>query len=139
MTGEPERLTSAEAWQFLAANPTAQLVDVRSAPEWSFVGQPDLAALGRQLVRISWQTYPGMKPNPDFVADLRAQGFAPDQPLLFLCRSGARSLNAARAAMAEGFTRCINVTDGFEGDKDANRQRGRLGGWRHAGLPWIQD
>jgi rhodanese-related sulfurtransferase len=62
-----------------------------------------------------------------------------DTPLLFLCRSGGRSHAAAAALAAAGFTRCYNVLEGFEGDKDASGQRNRVGGWRAAGLPWQQS
>jgi rhodanese-related sulfurtransferase len=55
-----------------------------------------------------------------------------------LCRSGHRSDSAARAATAAGYTRAFNVLEGFEGNKDAEGHRGSLGGWRKAGLPWVQ-
>ena len=28
---------------------------------------------------------------------------------------------------------------GFEGDKDGTGHRGTLGGWKAAGLPWVQS
>ena len=124
-------LTPAEAWQVLQLAPGARLVDVRTRAEWDWVGRvPD-------AVEIEWQTYPGGQPNPNFVAQLRHQ-VDPEALALFLCRSGGRSDAAARAACAAGYNNCYNVLEGFEGDKDARGQRNRVGGWRHAGLPWHQ-
>ena len=124
-------LTPAEAWQVLQLAPGARLVDVRTRAEWDWVGRvPD-------AVEIEWQTYPGGQPNPNFVAQLRHQ-VDPEALVLFLCRSGGRSDAAARAACAAGYNNCYNVLEGFEGDKDARGQRNRVGGWRHAGLPWHQ-
>jgi rhodanese-related sulfurtransferase len=57
---------------------------------------------------------------------------------MFLCRSGVRSDAAARVAAAAGYAKAFNVVEGFEGDKDADGHRGTLGGWRKAGLPWVQ-
>ena len=90
---------AAEAWDMLQSNPKAQLVDVRTVAEWNFVGLPDLAPLARKVHCIEWQMFPSMAPNADFVAQtsgaLSAAGAGTDVPLLFLCRSGARSRAAA--------------------------------------------
>ncbi|HVY99467.1 MAG TPA: rhodanese-like domain-containing protein [Dongiaceae bacterium] len=129
-----------QAWDMLAQDKAAVLVDVRTRPEWSFVGIPDLGSLGKQVVLLSWQVYPEMKVDADFIAKLRAQlPGGPEAPVLFLCRSGARSRSAAQALTAAGYSRCYNVSEGFEGDKDGNSHRGRRGGWKHASLPWVQD
>lgn len=141
--GYVESLASSEAYALLQTNPEAQLVDVRTRAEWSFVGLPDLDALGRQPLLAEWQQFPSMAVDPAFaqkVGDtLTEAGATKETPLLFLCRSGGRSLAAARAMAAAGFSACINVSDGFEGDMDANRQRGRVNGWKAAGLPWVQS
>ena len=129
-----------EAWELLVKEPGAQLVDVRTQPEWSFVGVPDLASVGRKTVLLSWQVYPQMAVDPDFAIKLKAK--LPRDvaaPLLFLCRSGARSRAAAQAITAAGYTRCYNVAGGFEGDKDSASHRGRIGGWKAENLPWVQD
>jgi rhodanese-related sulfurtransferase len=128
-----------EAWEILAGAPSALLVDVRTRPEWAFVGIPDLRNLGRETVLLSWQVYPEMAVDPDFIAKLKARAGDPAAPLLFICRSGARSRAAAMAATAAGYARCYNVSEGFEGDKDAASHRGQRGGWKFAALPWIQD
>jgi rhodanese-related sulfurtransferase len=130
----------AKAWEMLSQEPGAVLVDVRTQPEWTFVGIPDLGNLGKKTVLLSWQVYPQMAIDADFVAKLKPQlGTDLDAPLLFICRSGARSRSAAQAATAAGFRRCYNVAEGFEGDKDSARHRGQQGGWKAAGLPWVQD
>lgn len=132
-------ITATEVWNLLAADSAAQLVDVRTQPEWSFVGVPDLSRLGKRPVFVSWQLYPEMTVNPRFADELRGQGIKPGQPLYFLCRSGARSRAAAKAMTAAGFSPCYNVAGGFEGDLDADKHRGRLGGWKAADLAWTQS
>ena len=123
-------LLPSEAHQLMQAG--AKLVDVRTKPEVLYVGRVPGAAA------IEWQTYPGNTPNPEFIGELAA--VAPkDQPVMFLCRSGARSHSAAEAAMRAGWKETYNVLEGFEGDKDAQGHRGTVGGWRKAGLPWVQS
>ena len=132
-----------EAWKLLEQNPTAQLVDVRTVAEWTFVGIPDLSRLGREVHTVEWQRFPDMSPNPDFVRTvaerLRNSGADADTPVLFLCRSGARSRAAAIAMTGAGFARALNVSGGFEGDRDASGHRGTVGGWKVANLPWRQS
>ena len=128
----------ADAYAALRDIPGAVLVDVRSEAEWSFVGLPDLAAVAKQPVRVAWQTFPGMKPNPDFVAQVAAQAPARDAPVYFLCRSGGRSRSAAIAMTQAGYAKAFNIAGGFEGDLDAAKKRGKVNGWKAAGLPWSQ-
>lgn len=136
-------VTPEHAWELLERNPKAQLVDVRTVAEWNFVGAPELSGLGRDVHKVEWQRFPDMSPNPDFVAHvaerLRNSGADADTPILFLCRSGARSRAAAIAMTAAGFNRAFNVASGFEGDKDAVGHRGTVGGWKAANLPWRQS
>ncbi len=126
-----------EAWEVLAAKDNATLFDVRTLPEWQYVGLPDLAPLGRKTQLVSWQVWPGMAVNPGFI-DAVAEA-AGTGPLLFICRSGVRSAAAAAAATAHGLGPCYNVSEGFEGDRDGEGHRGRIGGWKAAGLPWMQE
>ena len=131
-------------WARLEADPKALLVDVRTRPEWTFVGLPDLAGLGREPILIEWQVFPDGRPNAAFVEQLAAQleqlGADRDAELFFICRSGARSRLAAQAACQAGYQKCHNVAEGFEGPLDPHsRQRGRVGGWKAAGLPWSQS
>jgi rhodanese-related sulfurtransferase len=109
----------------------AKLVDVRTKPELVYVGKIPGA------VAVEWQTYPGSRPNPEFLGELAAS-VGKDEPVMFICRSGARSHAAAEAATQAGWREAYNILEGFEGDKDAEQHRGTVGGWRKAGLPWIQ-
>jgi rhodanese-related sulfurtransferase len=132
-------LSVQEAWKLLADDDSAVLVDVRTRPEWLFVGIPDLSGLGREPVFCEWQSFPTMQINSEFAAQLRATGVGEDSPILFLCRSGQRSKSAAIMMTGQGFARCYNVAGGFEGPKDNDRHRGTVGGWKAAGLPWVQE
>jgi rhodanese-related sulfurtransferase len=123
-------LLPAEAHKLMQAG--GKLVDVRTKPELLFVGSIPGA------VTIEWQTYPGNRPNPEFIGELAALTKR-DEPVMFICRSGARSHGAAEAAMRAGWRETYNVLEGFEGDKDAEQHRSSVGGWRKAGLPWIQS
>ena len=124
-------VTPAEAWA-LQQSGAATIVDVRTRPEWEYVGRV------RDSVLVEWRRYGESTPNPAFLAQLGAH-FDRDATLLFLCRSAVRSHHAAAAATEAGFGQAFNVLEGFEGDGDERRQRGHLGGWRKAGLPWLQD
>ena len=132
-------VTAGDAWKQLQADPKAVLVDVRSEAEWTFVGVPDLSSVGKRVVQVAWQKYPGMALNQNFSDDLRKAGVSADQSIYFLCRSGGRSRSAAQAMTMQGFNRCFNVLGGFEGDLDPARHRGNAGGWKAEGLPWIQS
>jgi rhodanese-related sulfurtransferase len=127
-----------QTWEALKADPDAQLVDVRTEAEWTFVGLPDLQEAGKQPVLIPWQSYPTMQVNQAFPEHLKRAGLTPSHRLYFICRSGARSMSAAQAAQAAGFPLVYNVADGFEGPLDADAHRGTAGGWKAEGLPWRQ-
>ena len=129
----------ASAYRVLAERPDAVLVDVRTSAEWSWVGGPDLAALGKPVVQIEWVRFPGGVRNEAFVQELAAAGVPQDATVLFLCRSGVRSIAAAEAATAAGWTGAHNVLEGFEGNPDGTGHRGTTGGWKVAGLPWKQS
>ncbi|MFD5275965.1 rhodanese-like domain-containing protein [Pseudarthrobacter sp. NPDC058362] len=124
-------LTPHEAWAKLEQG--AILVDVRTEGEWAHIGIPDTNATDNDPLFIQW-TFPGGIPNPDFINDLRSQ--APEDPhaeLLFLCRSGQRSISAAIAATQAGFT-SYNILEGFEGVPDRHGER-TVNGWKNSGLP----
>ena len=123
-------VTPEEAWRLHSAG-AATLVDVRTRPEWEFVGH----VAGVPL--LEWRRYGEQRPNPAFAEELESLA-AKDEPVLFLCRSGVRSHHAAELAARRGHARAYNVLEGFEGDLDPAHRRGSLGGWRRAGLPWIQ-
>ena len=128
-----------EAWDMLEKDAGAVLVDVRTDPEWRYVGLPDLSDLEKRTVCVNWQTYPDLALNSAFAEDIEVNGIGPDQTLLIICRSGIRSRHAAVALTARGYTRCYNVAGGFEGPHDEDRHRGARDGWKAAGLPWRQD
>jgi len=142
---EIEQVTPRHAWDILSENPDAMLIDVRTRAEWGFVGVPDLSTLGKSTVFVEWAKWPDMSQDPAFIAAATAE-IGPEMPgtMLFLCRSGVRSLYAADAvarhlrALGSG-GKCINVAEGFEGDKDEFSHRGRLNGWKFHGLPWVQS
>lgn len=131
-------ITPQEAWKLLTDDPAAVLVDCRTDAEWRFVGVADLSSLEREVVYVEWNTSDG-KHNDDFVDDLKAAGITPgERPVVFLCRSGNRSIVAAEAATEAGIAPSYNMLDGFEGDLDENKHRGGTG-WKAVGLPWRQS
>jgi rhodanese-related sulfurtransferase len=132
----------ASTWSTLQGNPRSQLVDVRTRAEWTYVGIPDLGALGKRAVLVEWQTFPDQSVDPRFAdrlaQELQALGVQLDDDLFFICRSGSRSLAAAKAMASAGYRACHNVSEGFEGPLDDDRHRGTLSGWKATGLPWQQ-
>ncbi len=131
-------ISSPQAWDLLKQDARAVLVDIRTDAEWDFVGVPDLAELNKKTKYVSWQIYPDMHRNPNFLTEIAAVGVAPDATVLLICRSGIRSRAAAIAMTAAGYGRCYNVAGGFEGERDAEDHRGAGEGWKFAGLPWRQ-
>lgn len=122
-------VTAQQAWAW-AQSGEAVLIDVRTDAEREWVGQVPGA------VPVAWKQWPGMAVNPDFDAQLRA-AVPPGGKAVLLCRSGVRSVAAARRAAELGIT-AYNILEGFEGDADGQGQRGKKGGWRFQGLPWRQ-
>jgi rhodanese-related sulfurtransferase len=125
-------VTPSDAYSVIKAAPNARLIDVRTRPEWDYVGHVPESSL------LEWNVYPDGRRNPEFLAQLQIKAPDLEAPVFFLCRSGHRSDGAARMAAAAGYSKAFNVLEGFEGDKDSHGQRGKLGGWRKAGLPWVQ-
>ncbi len=135
-------ITPEAAWALLTENPEAVLVDVRTSAEWKWVGVPDLTELGRDVVYIEWVRSNGER-NEQFLDDLAAAGVTgpsegDSRPVVFLCRSGNRSIGSAELATEAGIAPSYNVLDGFEGNLDENGHRGGVG-WRAIGLPWRQS
>ena len=138
-----DAVTPSEAYEILRSDPASTLIDVRTRAEWSFVGMPILDGIGKRVWPIEWVSFPEMTPNRSFLAEVDAAVREPGH-MLFICRSGARSMMAARAVAqhlaARGQSaRCTNVAEGFEGDPDSNGHRGTVNGWKARGLPWAQN
>ncbi|MDR2881804.1 MAG: rhodanese-like domain-containing protein [Azoarcus sp.] len=125
-------LTPAEAHQVWRLAPGAKLIDVRSNAERHFVGYIP------GTVNLEWQLWPSGQVNASFLTQLR-QAVDPESLVMFICRGGGRSDKAARLATQSGYNNCYNVLEGFEGPPDANKQRGRIGGWKFSNLPWEQE
>jgi len=143
--GGVEEIGPKGAWEALATDKPTLMIDVRTTAEWSFVGAPDLGALNQSVAFIEWQSFPSMGVNQNFAEEaLSAADQANAEEIYFICRSGARSMNAAMttsaaAAAAGRKLTCINVSEGFEGDPNAQGHRGELNGWKANGLPWRQS
>ncbi|MEM8870320.1 MAG: rhodanese-like domain-containing protein [Pseudomonadota bacterium] len=133
------------AWSVLTNTSSAHMVDVRTRAEWGFVGIPDLQRLNKSVVFVEWRSLPEMAITSQF-AEQVLEAFGEDTPshLLFICRSGARSMEAAQT-VAEKCTsdgldiQCTNIAEGFEGDLNGDRHRGTVNGWKAHGLPWVQN
>lgn len=125
-------LDPVSAWALVRTGQVT-LVDVRTTEERKFVGHvPD-------SVHVPWATGTALTRNPRFARELEAKLGSKDRPTLLICRSGKRSAQAVEAAIKAGFSLIANVLEGFEGDLDAQQQRGHDNGWRFHGLPWKQD
>jgi rhodanese-related sulfurtransferase len=131
-----------ETWKRLEADPKSVLVDVRTRAEWTFVGVPDLAKIGREVVLMEWQSFPDGRAAGDFTdrlgQALAGKGIGKDAEIFFICRSGGRSQLAAEAMAGAGYENCRNVEEGFEGPLDGARHRSKVAGWKFAGLDWAQ-
>ncbi|MCW8825693.1 MAG: rhodanese-like domain-containing protein [Gammaproteobacteria bacterium] len=136
----PNSVSPQEAWEILQSDPRAILVDVRSSMEFLFVGHP------RGAIHIPWIDEPDWVVNPNFVRSIRelmlggvieATGIG-SAPVLLICRSGKRSLQAGRLLLESGFSEVSNIEEGFEGELDEHHHRSTSGGWRFHGLPWEQ-
>ncbi|HEY4801259.1 MAG TPA: rhodanese-like domain-containing protein [Paraburkholderia sp.] len=127
-------VSPAEAFELLQLDPRARLVDVRTRAELDWVGRPVVG--DGQYAHVEWTRYPGGVPNAEFLAQLKS-AVEGDAPVLFLCRSAARSKLAAIEAAKAGFTKAYDLLEGFEGDKDSQGHRKTITGWCFRGLPWI--
>jgi rhodanese-related sulfurtransferase len=127
-----KHLTPKETYAYLQAHPEALFVDCRTEMEFFYVGH----AVGAS--HIAWQEAPEWEVNAGFAAEVLREAKTRDRPVVLICRSGTRSVDAGKVLEAEGFGEVINVLTGFEGELDEAHHRGRVNGWRHDGLPWEQ-
>lgn len=132
-------ISSKIAWEMLKNNPASYLVDVRTEAEWNYVGFPDLNQIGKQPLFIEWLTLPDMKKNSNFTAQLSQKIANKNSDVIFICRTGGRSGQAANEMTELGYLNCYNVENGFEGALDVNHQRGNINGWKADLLPWRQS
>lgn len=124
-------VTPAEAYELIISQDSnAVLVDVRSRAELELVGRVPVAS------HVEWAFYPGMVANPEFAAQLQAQ-VDQSRTVIFMCRTGGRSHNAALLAQQLGYSQVYNMLEGFEGEANEHKQRTLINGWKHAGLPWT--
>ncbi|WP_029151881.1 rhodanese-like domain-containing protein [Methylovulum miyakonense] len=126
-------LSPLQAWELMQKQPRAVLIDVRTKIEHTFIGHPPGA------LNIPWKELPDWLLNPEFVPLVVEAVPERDTPILLLCRSGQRSLDAANTLQQVGYIRLINIEGGFEGPLDNDKHRGNIGGWRFHGLPWQQS
>ena len=128
-----QHLTPREAWAFLQAHPEALFLDVRMEIEYLYVGHPP------GVVHVPWYEYPEMQPHAEqFVERVRREGGSEERPVVLICRSGKRTVDAGQVLEEAGFRNVVNVLHGFEGELDAQFHRGKVNGWRFDGLPWEQ-
>jgi rhodanese-related sulfurtransferase len=140
MTSQVKAATPHEAWELMKNNQRVVMIDVRSSMEHLFVGHP------QGSVHVPWIDAPDWTVNPNFVTEVRKVMLGgigmgehgDDAPVVLICRSGKRSLEAGKLLINNGFTEVYNVSEGFEGELDQQHHRSTVGGWRHRGLPWEQ-
>jgi rhodanese-related sulfurtransferase len=140
MESTVKTLNPNEAWELLESNQRVVMIDVRSSMEFLFVGH------ARGSVHVPWIDAPTWTVNPNFVTEVRKVMLGgigmgehgDDAPVVLICRSGKRSLEAGKLLINNGFTEVYNVIEGFEGELDEHHHRSTVGGWRYHGLPWEQ-
>jgi rhodanese-related sulfurtransferase len=140
MNQEITSLSPPKAYEFLKENQGGVLIDVRSSMEFLFVGHP----MGS--VHVPWIDEPDWVVNPHFITEVRKVMLGgvgvgvheADAPVVLICRSGKRSLEAGKLLIDSGFSEVYNVSEGFEGELDETHHRSTQGGWRFHGLPWEQ-
>ncbi len=121
------------AWALIQQEPEALFIDVRMEIEALYVGRPPGVHI------IAWYEYPDLSPNPaEFVRLVEQESPRKDRPVVLICRSGKRTIDAALALEGAGFSDVVNVVHGFEGDLDDHFHRSTINGWRYDGLPWEQ-
>jgi rhodanese-related sulfurtransferase len=135
-----QTISPKQAWKMIEDLPKSVLVDVRSHMEFLFIGHPSGA------INVPWIDEPDWVINPNFLREVRQlilgglshDGSTENVPVLLICRSGKRSLEAGHLLVQNGFKQVYNIADGFEGELDDHHHRSTLGGWRFEGLPWEQ-
>lgn len=137
-----ENKSPSTVWEELQINKNSALVDCRTNQEWDVIGTPDLSSINKETQFVEWRKAPDMSINSTFANDIKDafDGSFPET-IFFICRSGARSLEAAAfvqnlLSSAKVECTCVNVAEGFEGDPGPNGIRGTINGWKFNNLPW---
>ena len=136
---DTKMISPTDAWAMLRSDPGVTLIDVRSDMEFLMIGH------AKGAVHVPWIDAPEWTVNPDFVANVRkallgriASNARGSMPILLICRSGNRSLDAAQTLVKQGMRDIFVVEGGFEGPLDDDHHRNTIAGWRFEGLPWEQ-
>ena len=140
MNSSLKQVPPPEAWDILQTDETAVLLDVRTTMEYEYVGHPT------EAINLPWMESPEWTVNKDFVREVQSvltqknpgkhiQGL----PVLLICRSGKRSEAAGNVLIENGFDNVYNILEGFEGDRDGEKHRNSINGWRFHNLPWEQS
>ena len=134
-----KNIKSTEAWKILNAEDDATLIDIRTEEEWKLTGMPDLRLVNKKVTLLSWRFWPEMNINNNFIRSIKNMFEKKNTTLLFICRGGHRSHQAASSAYSEGYLNNYNVIDGFEGQLNDDGHRNSIDGWKFNNLPWYQD
>ena len=126
------RINPQEAHDLMESDKTIEFIDIRSEIEHFFVGHP----IG--VYNIAWQEAPDWEVNPDFVTEIEEEIPSKETPVVLICRSGHRSIDAGNALLEAGYSAVYSVDEGFEGDRDGDHHRSSVNGWRFRALPWVQ-
>ena len=137
-TYKVNEINSCDCFKILKNHSKSHLIDVRTKPEWEFVGIPDLTNINKKTFFISWQLYPDMRINYNFEKEIFQLNIKQEDIIFLICRSGQRSQEAATYLNKLGYRNCYNVSDGFEGYKDLRHHRAFVNGWKYNSLPWKQ-
>lgn len=138
------QISAQEAFELLKNDQNSALIDVRTFEEFNFVGFVNAASFNNRMVLLPWQLFPAMSENPEFAPALESAlkkifaDKAQEANLIFICRTGGRSNQAANYAKNLGYQNCSNLVGGFEGDLNQQEQRGQVNGWKAETLPWRQ-
>lgn len=128
-----------DAFDLLKNDENSFLLDVRTTEEINLVGFVEPNSINNRLIFLPWQTFPNMSLNANFGAELQNSLINKEAKIIFICRSGARSNQAANYALSLGYQNCYNLVFGFEGEINSENQRGKINGWKASNLKWRQS
>ena len=116
---EPINVKAIYAFNFLSKKVNSHLIDTRSDIEWKTTGIPDLSSINKKTTLINW----GPVLDQTFFEQYKKfllTSFNQKDSLFFICRSGSRSLMAAKFAIEFGFKNSFNIYEGFHNENDQN-------------------